>query len=95
MKRILLTIFVLFQASIFADVNVAYKGCISCHGINGEKVALGKSKIIKDMSKESFINAMKGYKDGTYGGPLKGMMKAQSMRLSDTDIEAIAEKIAK
>lgn len=95
MKKILLASFVLFQASLFADANVTYKACIACHGANGEKVALGKSKIIKDMSKEDFIKAMKGYKDGTYGGPLKAMMKAQSMKLSDADIEALAQKIAK
>lgn len=95
MQKILFTALVLFQASMFANANEAYKACVGCHGASGEKVALGKSKVIKDMSKEDFIVAMKGYKDGTYGGPLKAMMKAQSMRLSDADIEAIAGMIAK
>ena len=36
-----------------------------------KKVALGKSKIIKDMTKEDFIASMKGYQDGTYGGAKK------------------------
>jgi len=95
MQKILITTLILFQASIFADANVTYKACVGCHGVNGEKAALGKSKIIKDMSKDDFIIAMKGYKDGSYGGPLKAMMKAQSMRLNDADIKEIAEKIAK
>ena len=30
-----------------ADGATAYKKCVACHGANGEKVALGKSKIIK------------------------------------------------
>ncbi len=95
MKRVLLALLVLFLTSIFADAEVAYKKCVACHGINGEKVALGKSKVINEMSKNEFISAMKGYKDGTYGRELKAMMKAQVINLSDEDIIEIAEKIAK
>ncbi len=72
-----------------------YQKCVGCHGANGEKVALGKSKIIKDMTKAEIITAMKGYKEGTYGGPMKGLMKGQATSLSDADIEAIANKIGK
>ncbi|MFA7084858.1 MAG: c-type cytochrome [Arcobacteraceae bacterium] len=91
MKKILLSIFVLASLS-FADV---YKlKCASCHGATGEKVALGKSKIIKDMSKADFIAAMNGYKDGTYGGPMKGLMKGQVNALTEDDIKALAEQIA-
>jgi cytochrome c553 len=38
---------------------------------------------------------MAGYKDGTYGGPMKGLMKGQVATLSDADIQEIAAKIAK
>ncbi len=47
------------------------------------------------MTKADFIAAMKGYKDGSYGGPMKGLMKGQAAGLSDADIEAIANQIAK
>lgn len=89
MKKILLL------TSVLACVAFAnpYAKCVACHGANGEKVALGKSKIIKDMSKEDFIKAMKGYKDGSYGGAMKGVMKGQVATLSDADIEAIANQI--
>ncbi|WP_072680724.1 c-type cytochrome [Arcobacter sp. LA11] len=88
---------VLLLTSILACVAFAnpYQKCVGCHGANGEKVALGKSKVIKDMTKAEFIAAMKGYKDGSYGGPMKGLMKGQSAGLSDADIEAIANQIAK
>ncbi|WP_072680725.1 c-type cytochrome [Arcobacter sp. LA11] len=88
---------VLLLTSILACVAFAnpYQKCVGCHGANGEKVALGKSKVIKDMTKAEFIAAMKGYKDGSYGGPMKGLMKGQSVGLSDADIEAIANQIAK
>lgn len=69
--------------------------CASCHGATGEKVALGKSKVIKDMSKADFIAAMKGYRDGSYGGPMKGLMKGQANAVSDAEVEAIAAEIAK
>ena len=67
--------------------------CAGCHGANFEKHAMGKSKIVKDMSKEEIVKALKGYKDGSYGGAMKGLMKGQVASLSDTDIEAIAGSI--
>ncbi|WP_375723949.1 cytochrome C [Arcobacter sp. KX21116] len=91
MKKILLL------TSILACVAFAnpYAKCVACHGANGEKAALGKSKIIKDMSKAEIVSALKGYKDGTYGGPMKGVMKAQVATLSDADIQTIADQIGK
>lgn len=91
MKKIVLITSILACAA-FAN---PYAKCMGCHGANGEKAALGKSKVIKDMTKADFIKAMKGYKDGSYGGPMKGLMKGQVASLSDADIEAIAAKIAK
>ncbi len=67
--------------------------CVGCHGQQFEKKALGKSKIVKDMSKEDIVKALKGYKDGTYGGALKGTMIGQVKALSDADMEAIAASI--
>ncbi len=69
--------------------------CKGCHGQKWEKVAMGKAKVVKDMSKEQIIKALKGYKDGSYGGPMKGLMKAQVKSLSIEDIKAIAQSIKK
>jgi cytochrome c553 len=91
MKRIVLLTSILACAA-FAN---PYAKCVACHGANGEKVAMGKSKIIKDMTKAEIVTAMKGYKDGSYGGAMKGLMKGQAMPLSDADIEAIANQIGK
>ncbi|RXJ60131.1 c-type cytochrome [Candidatus Marinarcus aquaticus] len=92
MKKTII-IFALLVSSVFATE--VYKKCAACHGANGEKAALGKSKIIKDMTKAEIVTAMKGYKDGSYGGPMKGLMKGQANPLSDADIEAIANFIGK
>ncbi len=67
--------------------------CVGCHGANFEKKAMGKSKVVKDMSKEEIVAALKGYKDGTYGGAMKGIMTGQVKSLSDADMAAMADAI--
>ena len=93
MKTLLL---ILGITSILAASNGAdlYKKCTSCHGANGEKHALNKSKIINEMSKEELVTALKGYKDGTYGGAMKALMKGQVASYDDAKIDAVSEFIA-
>jgi len=83
------------NVSAAEDGAALYKKCASCHGAAGEKAALGKSKIIKDMSAAQITTALKGYKDGSYGGAQKGLMKGQVASLNDAQISAIAALIAK
>jgi len=93
MKKVLVLLAVLGLSSVaMAD---PYKKCASCHGAHGEKSALNKSKIIAEMSKADIVAALNGYKNGTYGGPMKGLMKGQVASLSAADITAISEKIGK
>lgn len=87
----ILTIGALLSTAVIYAASTA--GCVSCHGAKFEKKALGKSKIVKDMSKEDIVKALKGYKDGSYGGAMKGTMKPQVANLSDADIEDIANQI--
>ncbi len=92
MKKIIL-IFLTILSFVYSN---PYAKCVGCHGVNGEKAALnGKSKILIDMTKAEIKSAMHGYKDGTYGGAMKGLMKGQSMSLSDNDINEIANKFGK
>ena len=79
----------LMTPALFANT----AACKGCHGANFEKAALGKSKIVSEMSKEDIVKALKGYKDGTYGGAMKGMMKGQVAKLDDAAIEAMATEI--
>ncbi len=64
--------------------------CAGCHGQNFELAAMGKSKIVKDMSLKDIVVALKGYKDGTYGDSLRGMMVVQVQEVKDADLEAMA-----
>lgn len=81
----------LLTTAVFADT----AGCIACHGTDFEKKAMNVSKIVKEMSKEDIVNALKGYKDGTYGGAMKALMKGQVAKLDDAAIEAMAAEIKK
>lgn len=92
MKKIIVAASLLTACVAFAN---PYAKCVSCHGANGEKAALGKSKVIKDMTKAEFVSALKGYQDGSYGGAMKGLMKGQVTGLSDADMQAMADQIAK
>jgi len=80
----------LAASSLYA---VSTAACAGCHGQHFEKKAMGVSKIVKDMSKADIIVALKGYKNGTYGGSMKGIMKGQVANLSDEDIKAMADLI--
>lgn len=82
-------------AAMAEDGAALFKKCATCHGAVGEKAALGKSKVIKDMSKSEIENALKGYQAGTYGGATKAVMKGQAASLTPAQITAIATLIGK
>jgi len=48
MKKLIIVTSILTATFAFAG---SYDKCVTCHGANGEKAAMGKSKIIKDMTK--------------------------------------------
>jgi len=76
----------ILSTGLYAGDNL--NACVGCHGKNFEKSALGKSKIVKDMSKQDIVKALKGYKDGTYGGSMKGVMAGQVKNIKDVDATA-------
>lgn len=72
-----------------------YKTCASCHGQKAEKPAMGKSQVIQGWDGDKTIAALQGYKDGSYGGAMKTLMKGQASKLSDEDMKRVAEYISK
>lgn len=96
MKKIVLTAVALATFAL-ADAPASYNTCKACHGLQGEKnvTTQGKSHIPAELAKADVEKALHGYKDGTYGGVMKGVMKGQVMRLSDADIKELAEYIGK
>ncbi|HHD80227.1 MAG TPA: cytochrome C [Campylobacterales bacterium] len=95
MKRIvkLVAITALMAPAVYAEVNTA--ACAGCHGKDFEKKAMNVSKVVKDLKKDEIVKALTGYKDGSYGGAMKGIMKGQVAKLSADDIKAIADKFGK
>ena len=76
------------------DGELLFKSCASCHGLKAEKEALGKSQVIAGWNKEKTIQALNGYKDGSYGGVMKNIMKGQVATKTDAEIEALATFIS-
>ncbi len=76
------------------DGKALFAACASCHGQKAEKKALGKSEVIAGWDKQKVIDALNGYKVGTYGGAMKGLMKGQVASKSQADIDALAGYIS-
>ncbi|QSZ41317.1 cytochrome C [Sulfurimonas aquatica] len=83
----------LATSSMAAAVNG--KACLACHGADWSKKAMGKSKVVSEMTHADIAASLKGYKNGTYGGPMKGIMKGQVGRFSDAELDAFAQTIGK
>ena len=71
-----------------------FKACASCHGQKAEKEALGKSQVIKGWDKQKIVDAINGYKAGTYGREMKNIMKGQVSNKTDVEIDALATFIS-
>ena len=94
LTKIVLGLAILGATTLSAmDGAALYKKCAGCHGASGEKKALGKSLPIKGWEATKTVAALKGYKDGTYGGAMKGLMKGQVAALSDAQIDSLAKFI--
>jgi cytochrome c len=94
-QNVLLGLAVLGSLTVVAaDGASLFNKCAGCHGTTGEKKALGKSAIIKGWDTEKTVAALKGYKDGTYGAAMKGLMKGQVASMDDAQIESVAKYIA-
>jgi len=90
MKKIIL-LGVLFTLIVNAEIT---EKCTGCHGKNFGTSALGKSGIVRDMTKNEIIKSINGYKKGTlnkYG--MGALMKGQVSGLSDKEVQEIADTI--
>ena len=94
MKKVILLLTTLFAVALMANDGAGlYKKCAACHGTKAEKKALNKSHVIQNWDEKKIVDALKGYKAGTYGGTMKGLMKGQVASYSDEDIAKVAKHI--
>ncbi len=83
-----------------ADGATIFKKCIACHGANADKVAPGSKGgvTINGADKNLLIENLKGYAAGTAdnGGAKQIMYNNMKIwKLTDEDIEAVADYISK
>jgi cytochrome c553 len=95
MKKIIIATLALATFILAADAPAKYVACKACHGTKGEINTMNKELVPANLSKADVEKALKGYKDGSFGGAQKALMKAQVAKLSDDDIKALAEYIGK
>ena len=99
LKNLFILSSLLLSTSLFAKADLdkvfaapSYEGniniplCKSCHGADWEKAALGSSKIVAQMTKEEVSEALIGYKNGTYGGAMKGVMHSNVVMYTDEEL---------
>lgn len=66
MKKFFLLFFTISSTLVWASTQAIYEQkCGICHGKDGLKLAMGKSKTIKGLGVEEIIKDMNGYADGT------------------------------
>ena len=80
---------------VIKSSEVSVQSCVGCHGKNFDKKALGKSKVVSEMKYSELKTALVGYKAGTYGGPMKGLMKGQVAKYSDAELDQMSMHIAR
>lgn len=95
MKKIVITTLVTLGLASTLTAGVIAGKCVGCHGGDWSKKAMGKSKVVANMTHADIATALKGYKAGTYGGPMKGLMKGQVASYSNADLDAFAATIGK
>lgn len=97
MKKVALSTLLVAGLAVSAyAMPASYGKCVGCHGTKGEK-AFGSTptKVPNKLTKAQVVESLKGYKDGSYGGPMKGLMKGQVAALTDAQIQEIANYIGK
>jgi cytochrome c553 len=73
----------ILSSTLLADMD----RCVSCHGVDFEKKALGISKVVKGMSEDEIKKSLDNYKIGI-GGPAKSIMMKEVNVGVDTDAMA-------
>ena len=101
MKKILtsLTVVCLFSvgAAFAADdgESLFQANCQGCHGADGSRVPPNAAGAVKGLGEDQILKMLSGYKDGSFGGKSKQVMKGVVSRLSDDQLKSVAGYAAK
>jgi len=97
MKKIVIASIATLALATASMAAVNGNACAACHGKSFEKHAMGKSKVVKDMTHAEIETSLLGYKNtaGFGHSPMKGAMAGQVKRYSDADLKAFSQTIGK
>lgn len=100
MKNVVLGILLVAVMAIASVVTAESAGkalyvskCAKCHGMTGDASKKSGGTELKGMSAEDALTKMKGYVDGSYGGPRKKIMTNLVKKFSDEELEQMSEYI--
>lgn len=63
------------------------KGCVECHGDEGKDTSIAPKAI---SGQKGILEKLKGYQQGSFGGPEKTQMQEALKNLSESDLAAVA-----
>jgi len=87
-----LTFGIAISGNLAAEGEQIYKKeCALCHQKNGE--GSGIYPAINKLSKEEIVNKLIGYKDGSYGGPMKAIMTPNLKNKTEDQVKTLADYI--
>ena len=82
----------LLTSALMADPLGTYSKCVGCHGVTGEKQALGKSAMITGQDSAKTVEQLTAYRAGELNlHGMGGLMKAQMRDITDEQIKEIAD----
>lgn len=76
------------------NVNQAITACVACHGANGKGMAKAGFPSIANQSVDYLTSQLKQFKSGARANDKANMMRNIAIKLSDSDIEELAQHIA-
>ncbi len=75
------------------DAAKGVTACIACHGVAGKGMKQAGFPSVTGQSKEYLKKQLNGFRDASRGNDNNGIMRNIAIKLSDADIEAVAQYI--
>ncbi|WP_371379753.1 cytochrome c [Thalassotalea aquiviva] len=73
------------------DAERGITACIACHGVNGKGAALAGFPVVSNQNVEYLKSQLAMFRDGTRYNDMNSMMGGIAAKLTDKDIEALAQ----
>ena len=75
------------------DAEKAISACVSCHGVGGKGMKQAGFPSVSGQSKDYLVKQLASFRDGSRANDNSGIMRNIAIKLSDAEIEAVAQYI--